>query len=151
MKEKKKSQRKTNVKTVLKESMKSLTSAQKLISSAKSANTGKRKKRRRIWNLRSKLIPAIRRIWFFSPLRREAIKRAEGKCEKCGKTWDKLVVDHIAPVIPVTGWVSWDSYLERMFPDVSGIQAICTTCHDEKSAEENKLRKEHRKNKKDGI
>lgn len=66
------------------------------------------------------------------------------KCNKCKKdfTLKEVVVDHIHPVIdPKRGFVSWDEYIDRMFPDISGFQILCQNCHKEKSNMENKQRK----------
>lgn len=56
------------------------------------------------------------------------------------------IVDHIEPIVPVTGWVSWDDCIEKMFCELDNLQCLCRKCHDEKSNEEKKLRAMHRKN-----
>lgn len=58
-----------------------------------------------------------------------------------------VFVDHIEPIVPVTGWVSWDSCIERMFCEISNLQLLCKKCHDIKSAGETAERKKHRSNK----
>lgn len=58
-----------------------------------------------------------------------------------------IFVDHIEPIVPVTGWVSWDSCIERMFCELDNLQLVCKDCHDIKSAEETAERKLHRKKK----
>jgi hypothetical protein len=58
-----------------------------------------------------------------------------------------IIVDHIDPVVPVTGWVSWDHCVERMYCELDNLQAICKACHDVKSAEEAAERKYHRSKK----
>lgn len=45
-------------------------------------------------------------------------------------------VDHINSVIPLTGFVSWDDVIKRMFCPVEGLQVLCKTCHSRKSKEE---------------
>lgn len=50
-----------------------------------------------------------------------------------------IVVDHITPVVdPAIGFVDWDTYIRRMFPQGEGkrFQCICHACHDKKSEEE---------------
>lgn len=92
----------------------------------------------------------LRRIWFFSPERRDAIKRANGTCEKCGSKVDKLHADHILPVVnPETGFVDWNQYIDRMFCGATGLQVICEECHAKKSAQESDRRKEVRRARKD--
>lgn len=60
------------------------------------------------------------------------------------KRSSNIFVDHIEPIVPVTGWESWDSCVERMFAEEDNLQLLCKTCHDTKSAEEARLRKLHR-------
>ena len=53
-----------------------------------------------------------------------------------------IKVDHIHPVVdPVKGWVSWDSFIERLFVEKEGYQALCVTCHQIKTNEERETRK----------
>lgn len=48
-------------------------------------------------------------------------------------------MDHINPVIdPVKGWEGWDTLIEhRMYPETSGWQHLCSTCHKAKTKLEN--------------
>ena len=65
------------------------------------------------------------------------------KCNKCKKEFpsSKIVADHIEPVVDVkTGFIDWNTYIDRMFCSKEGWQAICSTCHDKKSAKERKQR-----------
>lgn len=50
-------------------------------------------------------------------------------------------VDHIHPVVPITGFDNWDGYIERMFCDEDGFQILCIQHHKEKTAAENLARK----------
>ena len=82
-------------------------------------------------------------------------KRKLIKCELCGgifldkdyytykngkkKKRTTTVVDHIKPVVdPKCGFISWDEYITRMFPQEPGkhFQCICHACHTEKGKEE---------------
>ena len=69
------------------------------------------------------------------------------KCAECGDDFtDKFMqVDHIETVTPITGFVSWDDIIERMFIEKDGLQLLCKTCHSVKSKAENALRREHKK------
>ena len=58
-----------------------------------------------------------------------------------------VFVDHIEPIVPVTGWVNWDSCIDRMFCEGDNLQLLCKNCHDDKSKEEAGQRKFHRSNK----
>lgn len=56
-------------------------------------------------------------------------------------------VDHIDPVIPLTGFVSWDDVINRMFCEKENLQVLCKTCHDAKTSEERLLAKQLKDNK----
>lgn len=59
-----------------------------------------------------------------------------------GKRVKNAVVDHIIPVIdPEIGWVSWDETIDRMFPEIDGLQVLCYQCHEEKTNKEKALAK----------
>jgi len=69
------------------------------------------------------------------------------KCAGCGGefTSTNIVADHIEPVVdPVGGFITWDTYITRMFCPKENFQAICKECHDAKSAEERQQRKAKR-------
>jgi 5-methylcytosine-specific restriction endonuclease McrA len=65
------------------------------------------------------------------------------KCEHCGFIGKskELQADHINPVVPLSGWDSFDGFIERMFCDEKGFQMLCVTCHDKKTEEEKEERK----------
>nr|DAF32084.1 MAG TPA: HNH endonuclease [Caudoviricetes sp.] len=48
----------------------------------------------------------------------------------------EVQVDHIESVIPLTGFISWDDVIKRMFCQADGLQVLCKTCHAIKSKEE---------------
>ena len=50
-------------------------------------------------------------------------------------------VDHINPIVPVSGFISWDSFIDNLFCELSNLQVICKTCHAKKSKLENEERK----------
>lgn len=83
-------------------------------------------------------------------------RRGYSRCEKClqevpnyvkdgGRRKKNVVVDHIEPAVPVTGWESWDHLINSMFCEGDNLQALCLSCHDKKSAEEREERKLHKK------
>jgi 5-methylcytosine-specific restriction endonuclease McrA len=93
----------------------------------------------------------LRRAFHWAPAYKNArllveYKTAAGKryaCTKCGGMFERreTQVDHIKPVIPVTGWGgSWDEVRERCFVPVSGLQVWCKPCHKKKTNAENKER-----------
>lgn len=53
--------------------------------------------------------------------------------------------DHIIPVRTVSGFVDFDTEIERMLPDRYGYAKMCIKCHDKKSEKEEDLRKQYRK------
>ena len=56
------------------------------------------------------------------------------------------VVDHIVPVVdPLTGFVGWDTYIERMFCEADGLQVICHDCHEKVTAEERAIATERKR------
>ena len=76
---------------------------------------------------------------------RPKYKRRCTICEELFMSKD-IQMDHIDPVVPIEGYKSGSSfdlneYVERMFPEETGWQTICHTCHDEKTKKEDKLRK----------
>ena len=69
------------------------------------------------------------------------------KCEACGELFPAkdMRADHIDPIIPVTGFDSWDEVIDRLFCELDGFQAICVGCHKIKTDAENKERRENKK------
>lgn len=75
----------------------------------------------------------------------ERINKATGrkarhyKCAKCRKLFPKagVQVDHVLPVVdPKTGWVSWDTYIERLYCAKTNLQVMCRKCHKTKTKAE---------------
>lgn len=65
------------------------------------------------------------------------------KCAACTKQFvaADVQVDHIHPVVdPAKGFISWDSYVDRIFCELNGLQILCKPCHKEKTAKEKLLR-----------
>lgn len=64
------------------------------------------------------------------------------ECNKCHKHFPQkdIEVNHIIPVVPVTGFDSWDGVIKRMFCDKENLEVVCKPCHKIISAEERKLR-----------
>ena len=66
------------------------------------------------------------------------------KCAECKKLYvaTDVQVDHIKPVVdPKKGFVSWDSFIDRMFCEIENLQVMCKPCHKIKTDEEKNLRK----------
>ena len=118
---------------------------------------------------RSFIISALRnasRFWKpkIKAIQRAKIGRNQYKCELCGIVWPaslphlpwnkrtrrNIQADHIERAVdPLVGWVSYDTFIKRLFVEASAYQAICWECHsweNWKTKQENLLRKENRKN-----
>lgn len=62
-------------------------------------------------------------------------------------------IDHVLPIIAVDSSLeemTWDEVVDRIWCDPSQLQLFCLTCHKVKSKIENKLRRQYKKEKKDG-
>ena len=65
------------------------------------------------------------------------------RCASCeGEFTAKNVeVNHIIPVVPVTGFDSWDNVIDRLFCEEDGLEVVCKPCHKLISKKENQERK----------
>jgi len=66
------------------------------------------------------------------------------RCQLCLKefTTKDMEVDHINPVVdPLTGFESWDVFINRLYCEAENLQALCKTCHKAKTLEEKQERK----------
>lgn len=79
-------------------------------------------------------------------LRRARVERGLYQCALCptGKlTRAKDVqVDHTQPIVPLTGWVSFDSFIVGLWCAVEDLQVLCTEHHREKTEAERQVRKQ---------
>lgn len=107
------------------------------------------------------IIRYLRKAWLYSPARRQVIRIAEAgektpegekyyKCNYSGEPgWfehpvTKVYVDHLKPMIPLEGFTSWDSLIDRLF-DLKNMQCLCKLHHAIKTKDENKQRKRRAK------
>ncbi len=68
---------------------------------------------------------------------------AHYRCAGCSKTFPSkdVQVDHILPVVdPITGFVGWDVYIQRMFCPPENLQVLCKPCHASKTKKERKTK-----------
>jgi 5-methylcytosine-specific restriction endonuclease McrA len=65
------------------------------------------------------------------------------KCNACNELFpgSEIQIDHILPVVEVTGFTTWDSFISRLFCGKENLQAICKTCHLVKTKQEKEQRK----------
>jgi len=111
-------------------------------------------------NIKTKIIASLRQIWrFYDPNRKKCIdeartRRGYYKCNMCGlevpSTVRKknslgkksnIIVDHINPIIPISGWVDFNHFISHLFCSIDNLQLLCSSCSDIKTKEENKQRR----------
>lgn len=94
--------------------------------------------------LHRRLYPVLRRAWFYSPERKEALRGAlvsPGiyRCVICRNGFPKefIDIDHRDPIGPIPGsknalpGATWDEYIRRMFCSSGYLRALCKDCHKE--------------------
>jgi len=99
-------------------------------------------------NVKAFVIASLRRASYRWPARNEALNRARVsrgiyKCEQCGKHFKKkeIQLDHIEPVVPVTGYTNLDDYAHRLLCNADGYSVLCIADHEVKTLHENLARK----------
>lgn len=114
-----------------------------------------RKARPKTFNLASRIRSALRKIWLYSPQRKEALEaaytRTMGKtkyrrCSEClGEFPTKdVAVDHIIPCGTMPGTRNarpedtLDAFVERLFCPSVGLRVLCTECHTTVTREQRK-------------
>lgn len=67
-------------------------------------------------------------------------------CASCSGEFPakRVEVNHKIPVIPVSGFDSWDGVIDRLFCEDSGLEVVCKACHRSITKEENESRKAHK-------
>jgi ribosomal protein S26 len=52
-------------------------------------------------------------------------------CSKCKEAFPQksVEVNHIIPVVPVTGFDDWNGVIERMFCEKEHLEVVCKVCH----------------------
>lgn len=65
------------------------------------------------------------------------------KCSVCKEDFPakQVEVNHVIPVIPITGFDSWDKVIERMYCEAEHLEVCCKPCHKEITKQENLNRK----------
>jgi 5-methylcytosine-specific restriction endonuclease McrA len=100
------------------------------------------------YNWDVKIMSALRKVWRFSPERRAAIDAArvldfhnEVWCASCNaRVHVKLAaVDHVEPIVLLTGFDSWDGVIHRL--RTNPMQILCDSCHKAKTKAENAQRR----------
>lgn len=87
----------------------------------------------------------------------KSLRRVRYTCQKCQNKFskDNVVVDHIEPVIPQSGFPmtqegkeDWNVFIDRLFCGTHNLQVLCKSCHNLKTTCENIVRKSIKKNSK---
>lgn len=88
---------------------------------------------------RTKIRGALRKLWLWSPMRRDAMKRAKVApkaylCEDCRRLTPDPEVDHLEPVGATPGargadLATWDGLITRLFCSPDGLRVLCKSCH----------------------
>ena len=65
-------------------------------------------------------------------------------CASCNIAYPakEVEVNHRNPIVPVTGFDSWDGLIERLFCEKEHLEVLCKPCHRSVSKLENQQRKE---------
>lgn len=116
---------------------------------------------------KGRIIGAIRRIFSMSNLYKFCKNRnlveetgpRGGKmlrCDCCGNNfpWSKTQLDHIDEVIPIDRTaesMGLDEIVSRMWCSPDNLQVLCSECHDIKTQEANKERREFKKRAKNDV
>lgn len=89
---------------------------------------------------RSKVKSVLGKVFLYSRERRAAIKRAAGKCERCGDPIDERGIKGTKPEVHHLDGLSWGAILdvifERLLCDVSRLLVLCRRCHLETHADD---------------
>lgn len=104
------------------------------------------------------LITKLRRISLYWPARQEClnaskIERGVFRCNHCkmGFGRKEINIDHIDPVVKITGFINWDDYISKLFCDSSMMQILCLQCHSNKTLTEGFIREAHRQKQKKSV
>ena len=73
----------------------------------------------------------------------QRLDRGLYKCQSCQKAFGpkEIHVDHIEPIVNITGFISWDEYINKLFVTTDKMQVLCIQCHEAKSMVERSLKK----------
>lgn len=65
------------------------------------------------------------------------------KCSVCLNDFPQkeVEVNHIIPVVLLSGFDSWDGIISRLFCEADGLEVVCKPCHRGITSNENKERK----------
>lgn len=116
---------------------------------AKKKVKARRGRKKKVYNQDRYIIPALRKIWRYYPVRREVLNEASDgrgfyKCYICQKLEQEVQVDHIVPIGTCkreNGKTDYNLYIDKLLCDKNNLGACCKPCHTEKTKRENSERK----------
>ena len=96
---------------------------------------------KKTWNQWSKIRSALRKVWLYSPQRREALIAAKMEkdpfyiCYLCKKIYPKYAidVDHVEPCGSLLNYLDLETFARRLF--AGELQVVCKPCHALKTKE----------------
>lgn len=100
------------------------------------------------WKPASEALNDAKEVYYIASKTGKQLRRVKFKCAHCHQFFKRtdVKIDHIEPVVPVTGFTTWDDYIFRMYPlDKKAFQILCKGCDKVKTQGENQIRKEIRK------
>lgn len=67
-------------------------------------------------------------------------------CQSCKNEFvaKDVEVNHIIPVIPISGFDDWGKTIERLFCEEDGLEVLCKPCHKSLTKQENEERKRNK-------
>lgn len=106
--------------------------------------------------LKAFVIAALRRASYkwpprYNTMNAARVERGKYKCNLCAAVVGRkdIRLDHVNCVVdPNKGFTNWDDYINRMFVEESGWQAICLSCDKKKQDVERAIRRQTRSNNK---
>lgn len=106
-------------------------------------------------NQTTQIRAALRKLARYMPQKKECLRNSIHPTEKgprggalficnhCGLCFKgiDIEVDHIEPVVPINQeGMDWNTYIARLFCDISNLQVLCKECHRIKTNRENEER-----------
>jgi 5-methylcytosine-specific restriction endonuclease McrA len=64
------------------------------------------------------------------------------ECNRCKELFPlkDVEVNHIIPIVPISGFDNWDGVIQRLFCEKEGMETLCKPCHKIITKEENESR-----------
>lgn len=121
----------------------------------KSKKIKKFKRKRKPKSLEYYINASLRRVWYYSRLRRDAAKLAKvgdkSRCDHCGLLFDKIQIDHIDEVGSPKrddGTYDWGRFIDRLlYCAPTNLARLCKQCHLSKGQVAREYRKLKKANK----